>query len=134
MKKERLQEVLRYGLAGAATTAVNVGLYHLLLLAGTAYRPANLTAIVISKLFAYAVNKLFVFRSHCATRAELWREIGRFTLTRGSTGVLDYFGLIFLVSIMGWDRVWSKYLLQGVIITLNYLLGRRVVFRGRKNT
>jgi putative flippase GtrA len=43
-------ELFRYGIAGATTTAVNLIVYHALLFLGTQYMIANIFAIVISKV------------------------------------------------------------------------------------
>lgn len=130
ISKKRLPEIARYGIAGLATTAVNIAVYRLLLLI-LDYKISNLLAILASKAFAYAVNKLFVFRSRCATGGELLREIGRFILARGATGLFDYFGLMIAVDLLHFDCVWSKYGIQAMVIILNYVLGKLAVFKGK---
>jgi len=120
-------ELLRYGFFGAATTVVNVAVYQLLLLI-LDYRLSNLLAVLLSKLFAYVTNKRFVFHSRCRNVPELLREMLRFFLARGATGLLDYFGLIVAVDVFHLDPVWSKYGLQILVIVLNYILGKKTVF------
>lgn len=128
----RLREVGLYGVFGVLTTLVNICVYQLLLMVMD-YRIGNLIAIVSSKLFAYTTNKLFVFHSRCNNAKELLAEILRFTLARGATGLLDYFGLVVAVELLHFDRIYSKYALQLLVIVLNYVLGKRAVYLNGRN-
>lgn len=128
-KKKSFSEIVRYGIAGVTTTLVNIGLYQGLLLFGIDYKAANLIAIIGSKIYGYIVNKLFVFKSHCATRKELLIEIGKFIGARGITGIVDYLGLILLVEVFNLDKVISKYGITVVVIVLNYIFGKFLVFK-----
>ena len=131
LRSERVRELVRYGFFGLATTLVNLGVYRLLLLVCD-YRISNLIALISSKLFAYYTNKRFVFHSRCGSGRELVKEMFRFVVSRGATGLLDYVGLIVAVEVFGFDRVYSKYVLLVVVIILNYILGKKVVFQGGK--
>lgn len=113
---------------GTCTTVLNLGVYQGFLLLGTKYWLANLIAMLLSRIFAYVANKYFVFKSHTATFKELLLEMFRFVVTRGFTGLIDIFGLVFLVEIFKFDKIFSKYLLMGTIILLNFILGKKIVF------
>lgn len=123
----RLRELSLYGVFGVLTTVVNICVYQLLLLV-VDYRIGNLVAIFASKLFAYVTNKLFVFRSRCNSAGELVAEMLRFTVARGFTGLVDYFGLIVAVELLNCNRIHAKYALQLLVIVLNYVLGKRAVY------
>lgn len=131
-KKKSFAEIIRYGIAGITTTLVNIGLYQGLVLLGMDYKAANLLAIICAKIYGYFVNKLFVFKSHCNTRKELFAEIGKFIGARGITGIVDYAGLILLVGVFGFDKVISKYEITVAVIVLNYFLGKFLVFKMSK--
>lgn len=131
--KEKSGEVIRYIIIGVTTTLVNLLIYHVLLYAGLDYRIANIIAIISAKLYAYVTNKKFVFRSKCANWKDLVAEACRYILARGFTGVLDYFGLIFAVEVLHADKVISKYVLQVIVIVLNYVFGKFVVFKGKRD-
>ncbi len=122
--------LFRYGAAGLSTTLVNILLFRLLSLVLPGYRPANLIAIVVSKVYGYFASKLFVFRSRGLKPGQLVREIISYIAARGFTGVVDYFGLILLISV-GLPPFPAKVAVQGAVIALNYLLGKFVVFRQR---
>lgn len=126
------RELISYGIFGVATTIVNIVLYQCFLFF-IDYKVSNLIAIVGAKLFAYFVNKKFVFHSKCANMKELCNEIIRFIVTRGFTGVIDYFGVIFLVEVVQCDKSYSKYIIQVVVIILNYIFGKKMVFNKKRN-
>lgn len=130
--KGKYRELARYVLAGFSVTLFGVAIYQCLILLQVDYRGANAVAIILCKLYAYVINKRFVFRTNCQSWEELIREMGRFFLSRGFTGVLDYVGLIILVEFLGVNKVDAKYGIQIVVIFANYVLGKSVVFRRRK--
>ncbi len=123
-------ELRRYLLVGLSTTIINLAIYHLFVTCGMEYWYANALAIICSKVYAYLANKLQVFRSAChGWREHLW-ELLRFVMARGFTGIVDYFGLIFAVEALGADKVIAKYAIQMIVIILNYIMGKKLVFRG----
>ena len=122
-------EFLRYFVAGVATTVINLGGFHLLNALGIDYRVSNAVALVSCKVFAYVANKYYVFRSRSASASEFFRELWRYVAARGFTGMLDYLLLILFVECFHWDKNLSKYGIQVLVILINYLLGRHVVFR-----
>lgn len=126
---KRIKELIRYGLIGVSTTLINLLTYHLFLLF-LDYKIANLIALVISKTYGYLANKNIVFRSKTNTMGDLVLEVIRFIIARGTTGLIDYFGLILAVEILGFDKIISKYVLQVIVILLNYIMGKFMVFRG----
>ena len=123
------RETLLYGIVGVGTTALNVALFHVLVKAGVAYKIANIITLVVVKTAAYLCNKNIVFRSHAATFAGLVREIGRFVIARGATMLVDYFGLIFLVEYMHMAKLPGKCLVTVLVIVLNYVVGKKHVFK-----
>ncbi|NCA99176.1 MAG: GtrA family protein [Clostridia bacterium] len=125
------QELLSYLVFGLLTTVVNVGVFNLLFVLNVKYQLANLAALILAKLFAYFTNKHFVFKTKTRQGFDSIREFIRFVFARGFTGVVDYFGLIFLVEVLSFSPVYSKYGLQVVVIVLNYVLGKKLVFTSK---
>lgn len=132
LKKVLSREFISYGVFGVLTTLVNILLFRLGMMAGITYSIANILAVLGAKLFAYVTNKLFVFRHHCANAKELIMEILRFVFARGFTGVVDILGMIFAVEILCADEMIAKYILQVIVILLNYILSKKIVFRSKK--
>ena len=122
------EELWRYFVFGVLTTLVNVLIFQFLLKLSISYLIANLVALIAAKLFAYVTNKHFVFKTQTKGMRNTVREVLRFVFARGFTGLVDYFGLIFMVEVLALDPVLSKYFLQIIVIALNYILGKKMVF------
>lgn len=133
MDSGKRRELLLYIVFGLSTTAVNLLVFHGLVCMSVDYKIANLFAVILGKLYAYITNKKFVFRSKCNSFLEAIKEFWRFVYARGLTGVIDYFGLIIAVEFLRINPIWSKYGLQFLIIVLNYILSKSVVFKTKEN-
>ncbi len=129
--RDRVKELVRYGIVGLSTTIINIATYRLFLI-GLDYRIANIIALIVSKTYGYLANKNIVFHSRTDSFIGFIGELMRFIFARGFTALVDYFGLIIAVELMGFDKVISKYVLQVIVIILNYVLGKFVVFRSAK--
>lgn len=127
LKKIFNREVLNYTLWGILTSLWNIGIFQGLLYAGIDYRIANAFALVTTKVLAYLANKFFVFKSRCDTPRKLFVEILRFTVARGFTMLLDFFGLMVLNLFL--DPRIGKVLTTVAVVILNYLLGKFHVFK-----
>jgi putative flippase GtrA len=123
------RETVSYVIFGALTSIVNIGVFEFFFLTGSDYRTANLIALITAKLFAYVVNKLFVFRTKTGSVGALLREFGLFTLARGSTMILDWVGLILLVSMLGLSEHVGKLIITVIVVILNYVFGKFLVFK-----
>mgnify|MGYP004665574623 FL=1 len=124
----------RYILAGLSITVLNVALYTALLLFGMRYYWANLAAIITAKIYAYFINKFYVYRSFCHTPQEAASEMLKFFICRGGSGIFDYLSVILLVELFGCSDLYSKYFVLGIVILANYYLGKNYIFnqKGKK--
>lgn len=128
-------QIISYGVTGILTMFFNIATYQILILFSLDYKISNLIAIVLTKIVAYILNKECVFHTKCKNTSELLNEIIRYTFARGFTGVVDYLGVVFLVEILYFDKIYSKYFIQLIVIALNYILGKKMVFTsGREKT
>jgi putative flippase GtrA len=118
------KEFVVYLLAGALSTVFNIASFHLFLLSHMDYKLANLLTLLLTKLFAFVLNKVIVFKSKTAGIEALSKEFAGFFMGRICTGFLDYFGLILLVEVFSLPKRVSKCALIVIVIVLNYLLTR----------
>ncbi|MEN6637391.1 MAG: GtrA family protein [Clostridiaceae bacterium] len=128
-KKVLNPETIYYAVFGVLTTILGVAVYRILLYVGMDYHYANLISLIIGKLAAYICNKLFVFKVHQNSFVELLKEFGRFVVARGASFFIDYFGVIFAVEVLHGDKVISKYIFAVLVLILNYIFGKLVVFK-----
>lgn len=119
--------MINYIIWGGTTTFINIICYATCCLFLN-YRMANFVTIIVSKIYAYIVNKLFVFKSKNKDGRETLHELFRYILSRGATGVLDFCGVIILVEFIGINKLISKGMVAFVVLILNYLFGKYLVF------
>lgn len=128
------KETILYGIFGVLTTVLNIGLYEVLIRFSINYKSANFVTLIVTKLAAYIVNKLFVFESKTENFSELCKEFGRYVVTRGATMLIDYFGLILLVDFLGYNKSICKYITTILVVVINYFLGKKHVFVNKNST
>lgn len=126
------REFISYGIFGILTAILNIGLYQILICFSLNYKYANFITIIVTKVASYIVNKLFVYKSKTGNLMELFKEFWMFVVTRGFTMLIDYFGLIFLVDVLGYNETICKYVTAIVVIVINYFLGKKHVFKTEK--
>ncbi|MCD8023544.1 MAG: GtrA family protein, partial [Lachnospiraceae bacterium] len=114
MKKLVQNQTIRYIFFGCCTTAVNLVSYYLFCLAGLNITVANTVAVFLAILFAYVVNKLFVFEHKTHSFGELCKEAGSFIGMRLGTMAVEVFGVLCLTCIWGVPNMISKVLIQVV--------------------
>ncbi len=128
MKKYR--SFLSYAVFGVLTTVVNIVIYN------TCYYSAdlsntfsNILAWVAAVAFAFVTNKLWVFESRSWKREVLRHEVPSFISCRAATGVLDLVIMYFCVDIMAWPAFLMKILSNILVIILNYVFSKLVIFK-----
>lgn len=132
-KKFINKETMLYAVFGVLTSVLNVVMFKLLLMTSLSYKIANLITLIVVKITAYICNKNIVFKSKCANMIELLKEIGRFIIARGATMLIDYFGLIIMVDLINLPKVPSKIFITVFVIVINYVIGKKHVFKNVKN-
>ncbi len=94
----------------------------------------NIIAVITAMIFAYLVNKLFVFRWHVKNAGELAREIFTFFGARVVSMAVEVMGFAFMCDTFRLNEPLSKVMVQFLVIVLNYVFSSLFVFREKKNT
>lgn len=129
---KKYKETILYLLFGGATTVVNIFVYYVcdrLLNISTAFSSG--TAWLLSVLFAFATNKIWVFESKSQGR-ELLQEMISFFSLRLLTGILDVIIMYVSVELLNWNDMMMKVLVNVLVIVLNYGASRLVIFKDRR--
>ena len=145
-KKLLNRETILYIVFGVATTVVNYVVFHLLYNVLWHQRnslTANAAAFVAAVIFAFVVNKLFVFESRSWNADTLKREIPSFLAARiGSFGIEEAglflaekvlkLGGIIAVTVGSLSLDWItviKVALAFVVVALNYVFCKLFIFK-----
>ena len=122
------REVISYIICGACTTLVNMIVYAICCKLMDVLI-ANVIAWIISVLFAFIVNKIFVFQSKTNTQNDVLKEIIGFFGGRVGTLLIES-GILFLfVKVLFLNEMIIKIIAQFVVLVLNYLISKFVVFK-----
>ena len=123
-------EMIAYLFAGVATTVVNYVAYFLATrVAGLGVMGGTWVAWVIAVAFGYVVNKAFVFHTHCANALALLREsVGFFAMRLVSLG-METLLMYLTVTVLGLNDLVMKLIVNIVVIILNYVFSKLVIFR-----
>lgn len=140
------KEIIMYLIFGVLTTVVSWGSYAIFEMI---FKPsivdtnvlvavANVLSWVAAVLFAYITNKLFVFESKSFKPTTVFKEMGLFVGSRLASGALEWVGVPFLVwiglnqTIFGIEGMLAKVLVSIIVVILNYILSKLIVFKKEK--
>lgn len=127
---EKYWDIISYLFFGVCTTVVNyiiyLPCYNLLGMSATV---SNVIAWVVAVAFAFLTNKPFVFRSHDWSAQTVIPELTKFIGCRIGSGAMETVILFLAVDLMGWNgNIW-KLLTQVLVVILNYIGSKLLVFR-----
>lgn len=146
LKKLLNRETILYMFFGVTTTVVNYVVFRIVyvrMLGGSGSILANAIAFVVAVIFAFVVNKIFVFRSKSWAPAVLVKEIPPFVASRVASFGIEELGLFISESLLGWNKVTvltlgqtaidgvtvTKLALSVMVAILNYAFCKWVVFK-----
>ena len=130
----KYKEIINYLFFGGCTTIVNFISYYIpARIIGIDEVISNSIAWCISVLFAYVTNKIFVFSSKKENFEGILKEMFSFIFARLFTGALCDIGLFALmINILGINDIVSKITTQILVVILNYVLSKLVIFKKEK--
>lgn len=130
---DKYRKLIMYVIFGGCTTLVNLAVYWL-----SAYilninlEASTIIAWFIAVLFAYLTNRKWVFQSKAGACRKVIREVILFFTCRFATGVIDVVGMIILVEWLHIDDLFSKLVLNLLVIVMNYIASKLVVFKEKR--
>ena len=129
---KKYKSFLMYGIFGVLTTIVNLLVYNLCYYkAGINNTISNIIAWILAVAFAYITNKLWVFDSKSWKMSVLRREVTAFVSCRLATGIMDLVIMYICVDILGWHAMLMKLASNVLVIILNYIFSKLIIFKKR---
>lgn len=127
---EKHWDIISYLFFGVCTTIVNyiiyLPCYNMLQLSATV---SNMIAWVVAVAFAYLTNKPFVFKSNDWSAATVVPELTKFVGCRIGSGAAETLILLLAVDLLGWNGNLWKLVTQVMVVILNYIGSKLLVFR-----
>ena len=130
---KKYKHLIYYGIFGILTTLVNIAVYYIcshILKLDTV--PSTIIAWIFAVLFAYVTNRKWVFESTEHSATGILYEILKFFFFRAATGVLDVVVMYVTVDLLGWNDVLMKIISNILVIVLNYIASKLVIFRHKE--
>lgn len=129
---KKYKSFIAYAVFGVFTTVVNIVTYHLCYYnAGLSNTLSNVAAWILAVTFAYLTNKVWVFESRSWKWEILRREIPTFISCRIATGIMDIMIMYICVDILEWHAMLMKIASNVLVILLNYVFSKLVIFKKR---
>lgn len=126
----RYKEFVLYILFGVLTTAVNYSCYFLFLKVFSLYYIfSNLISWIITVIFAFVVNKAFVFFSKAIDIKTVSRELIMFVAARIVSLLVETAGLYVMVDMFLIDDMTAKLITFIIVILLNYFISKLLIFK-----
>lgn len=131
---KKYKDIILYAFFGVCTTLVNVVSFGII--SYTVNMTATLGAVIawgFAVSFAYCTNRKWVFHSEAEGFCNIAREISSFFLCRLATGIVDWLCMWIFVDIYGLHDMLIKLLANILVIILNYIASKLMVFKGGNN-
>ena len=123
-------ELVAYLFAGVATTVVNYVVYFIATrMLGLGVMAGTWTAWVVAVAFAYVVNKVFVFHTHCGSATALVKEAAGFAAMRLASLGMETVIMYVTVEMLGLNDLVMKLLTNFLVIILNYVFSKLFIFK-----
>lgn len=130
MINNKLKQIIKYLFFGILTTFVSILTYALFTdVFHINYIISNIMSWIVSVIFAFITNKIFVFQSRSKEKQILIKEIISFYGCRILTLLLEIVLMYLLVDILSIDDMYSKIVSQIIVIVTNYIFSKIFVFK-----
>ena len=127
---EKYRELISYTFWGVMTTLVNYVVYFICTKGiKIDYLIANVIAWFVAVVFAFWVNKVYVFRSFGKDIKTMVREFGTFVSARILSGVLETGMLSLFVETLHFNDSVIKIVASVLVVIINYILSKLIIFK-----
>ena len=126
---KKYKELFLYGIFGVLTTLINIVIFYLLDKIGINVYINNTIAWIVSVLFAFITNKIFVFESKNMSLKIILKEGFSFFLARIFSYFVDMFMIFILFQVMGINKMIAKVISNVIVIIINYFLSKLIIFK-----
>ncbi len=121
----KYDEIIRYIIAGILTTIVSIASYNLLRNINIDYKICTILSWILAVIFAYFINKLFVFKS----QKNNIKEFINFILARLLSLFIEFIFMMIMVDFININDRIAKLIVQFVVLVLNYIFSKFFVFK-----
>ena len=130
----KYREVILYLVFGVLTTVVSISSYYICSeILNIHYLVSNIISWVLSVIFAYFTNRVWVFESKSKNTSDILKEMLTFVNCRLLYGVIDMATMFVLVGAIHINDMYAKVFTQFIVVVLNYVFSKLIVFKKSTN-
>ena len=127
---KKYKSIINYLFFGISSTIINIVTYQL------CYKifeikniPSNIIAWIITILFAFITNKLWVFKNDVNDFKGIFKEFVVFIGCRILTGIFDMIIMYIGVDLLSFNSLIIKMLSNIIVIILNFIFSKLIIFK-----
>ena len=125
--KEKMKEIIVYGIFGVLATIVSFGSFALLryFFKDVNESILNVISIIIAMIFAYVTNRKFVFKSK---EKNILKEASLFFMSRIFSMIFEIIAFFILNELIKMNGLIAKAVVTIFVIIINYFMSKLIVF------
>ena len=131
IKKLLHRETITYLIAGVLTTILNIVVFKGCNLMGIQYLISNVIAWIVAVIFAFVVNKLYVFQSKSWASGIVRKEFAAFISCRLLSLAFDMLFMLVTVSYFHMNEDLAKILSNCFVVVMNYVASKLFIFKNK---
>lgn len=121
------KEISKYLIFGFLTTVISFCSFTMMIeVVHTEVTVSNVISWILAVLFAFVTNRTIVFQNTDKTSK---KQVILFFLVRAVSLVIETILLLLLIKIVSCNKILSKGITQVVVIVLNYIASKFIVFK-----
>ncbi|MDD2518764.1 MAG: YfhO family protein [Bacilli bacterium] len=126
----KYEEIINYLIAGGLTTVVSISSYAVFAkLMNINYIISSVLSFVLAVVFAYFVNKIFVFKTNFKDKIAVLKESYQFIKYRLLSLGMDVMLMILFVELLHIDDLIAKIVVQVAVVIANYFFSKIFIFK-----
>lgn len=131
--KSKTKEILLYLIFGGLTTVISISVFYLLnVTLGANEHFANIVSWLAAVLFAFLTNRGIVFNSKTHTALGFLRQMFKFYMGRVTTLLVEEAVIFLFITKMGLNSLAVKLSAQIIVVILNYIISKFLIFKEGK--
>ncbi|WP_100486868.1 GtrA family protein [Sporolactobacillus pectinivorans] len=131
---KRSAEVVLYLIMGILTTIINIACFLVLIQFHMDYKIATTIAWIVSIIFAYITNKIYVFKSKTENSKTLIKEIFSFFWFRLLSYFIDLGSMILMVGFLKTNETLAKIIANVFVVVINYAFSKWFIFNRKTSS
>jgi len=121
---------MRYLVFGGLTTVINTVIFIAFDASGKfPVIVSNSVAWLVAVVFAYFTNRYCVFNSKKNKKSDIAKELTSFVGSRIFTFFVESILMVLTIERFGWNSILMKIIINIIVIILNYILSKVIVFK-----